>query len=132
MFSKLAILATRVFITLAAATIFPPFTPPGTFLCCDSVVPCPDTGPVISPNSNAAAAVIAELDRDLTNCMSNIGLGCSLITVIPGTWYILSPLHSSLHDRLTDHSSNSDRIAVECEKWDNVRAIGINCVNTTL
>ncbi|KAJ7884455.1 hypothetical protein B0H13DRAFT_2343658 [Mycena leptocephala] len=100
MFSKLSVLASLVIVTLAVATVLPP-TSPNTLLCCDSVTPC--CGPIIPSDPG--------LPPDLPDPTFNVGLRCSLITVIGGT---------------------CDRIAVECEKWDNVLAIGINCVDGTL
>ncbi|KAJ7919524.1 hypothetical protein B0H13DRAFT_2320339 [Mycena leptocephala] len=118
MFSKLSVLASLVIVTLAVATVLPP-TSPNTLLCCDSVTPC--CGPIIPSDPG--------LPPDLPDPTFNVAFAAhlSLSSVAPGASRL-----PALHDLLTDHSCNSDRIAVECEKWDNVLAIGINCVDGTL
>ncbi|KAJ7128632.1 hypothetical protein C8R44DRAFT_979257 [Mycena epipterygia] len=75
MFSKLSVVVTSVFITLAAASPWttPPVTTPTSNQCCSSVQ---------SSSSSAVAAVAATLGLDLSGLNVPVGLGCSPITVI--------------------------------------------------
>ncbi|KAJ7128556.1 hypothetical protein C8R44DRAFT_850958 [Mycena epipterygia] len=75
MFSKLSVVVTSVFITLAAANPWttPPVTPPTSNQCCSSVQ---------SSSSSDVSAIAALLGLDLSGLNVPVGLSCSPITVI--------------------------------------------------
>ncbi|KAJ7727112.1 hypothetical protein B0H16DRAFT_1894585 [Mycena metata] len=82
MLSKLAVVVTSVFVTLAAVTPTgtppPPVTPPTSSQCCESVE---------SPTSARAIAIAGLLGIDLTglNASVPIGLVCNWF-LLPNTW----------------------------------------------
>ncbi|KAJ7260702.1 hypothetical protein C8J57DRAFT_1232952 [Mycena rebaudengoi] len=82
MFSKLSVVVTSVFLTLAAATpaarttITPPTTPQDSLQCCKSVVNSSSLGLF------CALDHLSCFDLDLTGLNVPIGLNCSPITVV--------------------------------------------------
>ncbi|KAJ7194393.1 hydrophobin-3 [Mycena pura] len=77
MFSKLPLIATAFLATLAVAIPNAPPPPPGTTnLCCSTVGT--NANPVIS-------TLAALLGVSLTDVLGNIGVGCTVLTVLGNT-----------------------------------------------